>query len=126
MTNFKTPELRQYAKATKRIRRVAKAFINSNLVAREAVVLVQCAGGCGGLARVRADRVREGVIFVCNRRDTRDACLARIPRVVNGRHRKMHLSAAGYHTGLTWERAPWHHILFGRVLDALNRFSSKR
>lgn len=117
--HFKSETLIVRNRETKRIHRIAKAFSNGHRLAREAVIVVRCAGGCGSTVRVRADKVREGQIFVCNNKETRLMCRASIPRTIGLKVRAEHHQSASHMTGLTWEDKGVASALAGSVVDAI-------
>lgn len=96
----KRPDLNKHRSIISAHRRFGR---NERSKGRDPVIQVVCAGGCNTVHRVRASKIRKGVIFVCNAKATRDKCHRSIPRAAAGKVRVMiPQQAAGFH-GVVYE-----------------------
>lgn len=136
MTNtvmFKNTHLSHCAGKVRQIRKIALIARLKPHPKNIPTVEIKCAGNCGSVQRIRADRVKAGQVFVCNTKATRDICQMMIPRVVNGYVREFHNQAAGALTGVTYQERPAHVVLgstiagvFERSVLRLANFMTKR
>lgn len=73
-------------------------------IRRNPLVTLTCAGGCGYTHRVRLSRIKVGEVFICDKKETRSQCRARLPVYRNGRGVEFHHQQAGAMCGVTWSK----------------------
>ncbi|MGY3887208.1 hypothetical protein [Aeromonas aquatica] len=95
-----------------------------HLMARNPVIEIPCAGGCGYVQRVRLSKIKTGQVFVCSAKATRQTCLAALPAVVDGKVKTVHLSQAGHLSGVTWEDRGLLVALAASAREVLERWAS--
>lgn len=64
------------------------------------LITLTCAGGCGYTHRVRLSRIKVGEVFICDKKETRSQCRARLPK----KGIEFHHQQAGPMCGVTWKK----------------------
>ncbi|MGL4755642.1 MAG: hypothetical protein ACRCXB_25055 [Aeromonadaceae bacterium] len=80
-----------------------KFGLNEASQGRDPIIKLMCSGGCNQFHRVRASKIGQGNIFVCNDKATRGECQRSLPRAVQGKVRVIRLQQAGKLAGVTYE-----------------------
>lgn len=70
---------------------------------RNPVVQVVCCGTCNKVERMKVGNLKTGNVFVCNDKNSREACRRSLPRVIHGKVRVIHPQQAGRFSGVTYE-----------------------
>lgn len=113
MLNIKNNHLRHQFN---RIAKIRKVIANGGKLG---VVEIRCAGGCGTVARIRADKIKAGHFFVCNNRATRGLCGSRVPFGIGGKVITKHHQAAASFTGIEYTDQGRFVYGLARCLDAI-------